>query len=135
MSIYTWLSLGIGLDWRNYKITTSDKRLVVNPQRQLEWGTYPDGTIAQSSRLKIFSLQFPLMFTGRIPSTSLTIDVGPVFNLNTYGSVLTHYEDNLGNRYKDFTKHINKRLFTVDLFGSVTLKAVLEYMRVIHHRR
>ncbi len=122
MSRYTWLSLGIGLDWRNYKITTSDKHLVVNPQRQLEWGAYPNGTIAKSSRLKIFSLQFPLMFTGRIPSTSLTIDVGPVFNLNTYGSVLTRYEDNLGNRYKDFTKDIDKRLFTVDLFGSVSLK-------------
>lgn len=122
MSRDTWLSLGIGLDWRNYKITTSDKRLVVNSQRQLEWSAYPDGTIPRNSRLKIFSLQFPLMFTGRIPGTSLSIEAGPIFNLNTYGSVLTCYEDNLGNRYKDFTKDIDKRLFTVDLFGSVSLK-------------
>lgn len=123
MSRHTWLSLGIGFNWRNYKITTSDKRIIVNSNRQLEWDAYPAGAIPQNSRLKIFSLQFPLMFTGQMPGTSLIFEAGPIFNFNTYGSVLTQYKDNLGNKYKDFTKDIDKRLFTVDIFGSIYIKS------------
>lgn len=119
---YSWLSLGIGFDWRNYKITTSDKRLIVNSDHQLEWGAYPESSIPRNSRLKVFSLQFPLMFTGRIPGTSLLVEAGPIFNFNTYCSVLTCYEDISGNKYKDFTKYVDNRLFTVDLFGCVSLK-------------
>lgn len=122
MSRHCSLEFGIGFDWRNYKITTSDKRLVVNSDYQLEWEEYPEGSIAKNSRLKVFSIQFPLQFIAKIPGTSLIFSCGPIFNLNTYASVLTRYEDRLGNKYKDFNKNLDNRTFTVDLYGSLTLK-------------
>ena len=116
------LSLGLGFDWRNYKITTSDKRLVVNADHKLEWGLYPEGSKPKNSRLKIFSLQVPLLLNAAIPHTSLVVNAGPILNFNTYGSVLTSYDDLEGNEYRDFTKDIDKRLFTVDLMCNISYR-------------
>lgn len=121
--------LGIGFDWRNYKITTSDKRLVIDDINHLQWGEYPEDCIAKYSRLKVFSLQFPLLFVAEIPGTALTFSAGPIFNFNTYASVLTRYEDSLGNKYKDFQKGVDNRIFTIDIYGSLLLKGIGIYAR------
>lgn len=119
------ISLGLGFDWRNYKITTSDKCLVANDRRGIEWGCYPSGVRGRNSRLKVFSLQLPLLWTWYVPKSSLEFKCGPVFNFNTYASLKTAYEDADGNKAEDFTKAISPRRFTLDFFGS------LSYMRTI----
>ncbi len=123
-------TLGIGFDWRNYKISTSDRFLQANAEKGLEWGKYENGERGRFSRLKIFSLQFPLLYSLSIPSTSLYLKCGPIFNFNTYGSLKTVYDDADGNRCEDFTKDISPRRFTVDLFGSLTFnKGIGFYVR------
>ena len=114
------ISLGFGFDWRNYKITTSDKCLVANGDKGIEWGSYPSGTRGKNSRLKVFSLQLPLLWTWRIPKSSLEFKCGPIFNFNTYASLKTAYEDEDGNKMEDFTKAISPRRFTLDFFGSLS---------------
>ena len=116
------LSFGLGFDWRNYKITTSDKCLVTNEYNGLEWGKYPEGIRGKYSRLKTFSLQLPLLFSYKIPKSSLYFKCGPIFDFNTYASVLTAYEDKLGNNSESFTKSVSPKRFTIDIFGSLSLR-------------
>ena len=124
------ISLGLGFDWRNYKTTTSDRCLVATPDRGIAWGKYPEGTKARYSRLKVFSLQFPLLYRWRVPKSSLAIQLGPVLNFNTYASLLTVYDDIDGNRAKDFTKALSPRRVTLDFFGSLSFcNAVGLYVR------
>lgn len=119
------ISLGLGFDWRNYKITTSDRCLVSNDNKGIEWGSYPDGSKGKNSRLKVFSLQFPLIYSWYIPKSSLIFKCGPVLNFNTYASLKTAYEDASGNKIEDFTKSISARRFTVDFFGSLSYNSLL----------
>ncbi len=125
------ISLGMGFDWRNYKITTSEKRLVANKEKGIEWEKYPEGAKGRNSRLKIFSLQFPLLYRLAIPKTSINLKVGPMMNFNTYASLKSSYEDGAGNKCREFTKDIQPRRFTVDFFGSISLlsNAVGVYVR------
>lgn len=117
----TDLSLGLGFDWRNYKITTSGKVLAANPDKGLEWADGPEGVNVRFSRLKTFSLQLPLLWKLPVPKTSLSFKAGPVLCFNTYGSLKTVFDDADGNRGELFTKDISPRRFTVDFFGCISL--------------
>lgn len=124
------ISLGLGFDWRNYNITTSDRCLVANDQKGIEWGSYPIVCRGKNSRLKVFSLQFPLLYSWVVPKTSLVFKCGPVFNFNTYASLKTAYYDADGNKVVDFTKAISPRRFTIDFFGDISYRhAVGIYVR------
>lgn len=131
---YDWsrsrVSLGIGFDWRNYKITTSEKCLVpMIGERGVEWGRYPEGARGRNSRIKIFTLQFPLLYEWSVPKSSLTFKVGPVVCLNTHASLKTNYETENGEM-SDVTDKIGQRMFTLELFGSISLyKTVGLYVR------
>lgn len=129
---YSWgstaLTLGLGFDWRNYKITTSDRYLTPTPDKGIDWaaaGTLPEGSHLKNSRLKVFSLQLPLLFRVRIPRSCLRMKLGPVFNFNTHASLKTNYEDIAGNEAVLFTKAINPRRFTLDFLGSVSLSNIV----------
>lgn len=124
------ISLGLGFDWRNYKVTTSGRYLLPTPERGIAWSDAEGDMKVRNSRVKIFSLQLPLLYRLRIPKTSLHFKAGPVFNFNTYGSLKTVYDDAAGNRCEYFTKEINPRRFTVDFFGSLSLcSAIGVYVR------
>lgn len=126
----TSVSLGLGFDWRNYKITTSDKMLVATPEKGIAWSEVPEGRRVKNSRLKVFTLQLPLLFRAKIPGTSLYLKAGPVFDFNTYASLKTQYDDADGNSCEIFTKEISPRRFTVDFFGSLSLcQAIGVYVR------
>ncbi len=127
---YSWgktaLSLGIGFDWRNYKITTSDRYLTVTPAKGIEWAdanTLPEGSKLKNSRLKVFSLQLPLLLRVKIPNSSLRLKVGPIFNFNTHASLKTNYIDMSGGSNELFTEDLNQRRFTLDFFGNLSVSS------------
>lgn len=123
-------TVGLGFDWRNYKITTSDYRFSQTPDKGIELVPYQTGEKPRYSRLKIFSLQVPLLYRLNVPGTSLSMKMGPILNFNTYGSVKTLYKPAEGKSIEDFNKNIKPRRFTLDLFGSISLnKAVGIYIR------
>lgn len=132
---YSWgkvaLTVGLGFDWRNYKITTSDRYLTPLEGGGLAWSSdLPDGYLLKHSRLKIFSIQLPLLLRARIPGSCLRVKAGPLFCFNTYGSVKTVCDDAVGNRCELFTKDIKPRRFTLDLFGSLSISnTVALYVR------
>lgn len=124
----TALTVGLGFDWRNYKITTSDRYLTPSPDKGIQWApasSLPEGSRLLNSRLKVFSLQLPVLFRASIPRSRVKIKLGPVLNFNTYASLLTNYDDAGGNRVELFTKAIEPRRFTIDFFGSISLSNVV----------
>ncbi len=122
------ISFGLGFDWRNYKATTAGRRLVANDNKGIEWGEYPEGVTPKYSRLKVFSLQVPVLYRWSIPKSSLNLRIGPVLNFNTYASLLTVWDDPDGHKMEDFTKAISPRRFTVDFFGEPVIQ---QYSRLI----
>ena len=116
------ISLGLGFDWRNYKSTTPDRRLIVNESKGLEWREteiYGQENV-RNTRLKVFSLQFPLLYEWRIPKSDLKFKMGPVMNFNTYASVKTSFRDTAGDSREEFIRNVGRRKFTVDFYGGLS---------------
>ncbi|MDE6279318.1 MAG: hypothetical protein K2M05_05035 [Paramuribaculum sp.] len=114
-------SIGLGFDWRNYKTTTSDKCLTVNQYGGLEWSNYPENVDGRFSRLKVFSLQLPALWSYNFPKTDLGLKAGVILNFNTYASVKTGWYNSDGKRENKFSKQIEQNKFTVDFFGSLSI--------------
>lgn len=124
------LSLGFGFDWRNYKATANGAWLVPTANRGIAWGDAPEGARVRYSRLKTFSLQVPLLYSWSIPKSPLALRMGPIACFNTYASLKGIYDDAAGNRCEYFTKDIDRRPFTVDLFGCLSYRHVISlYVR------
>ncbi len=110
--------LGLGFDWRNYKATADGRWLTTSDTGGIEWGEAPEGANVKYSRLKVFSLQMPLLYEWRIPKSLLKLKVGPILNFNTYSSLLGVCDDANGNRQEYFTKDFKRNPTTVDFFGA-----------------
>ena len=115
-------SLGVGINWRNYR-TTLGNRFIVN-DGQVDLDDYPAGSQALLSRIKIFSVQFPLLYHQKLPfgitKEKISFELGPIFNLNTHASVLSAWKDGSTDaEYK--VNGINIRPFTIDLFAMLNL--------------
>ena len=105
------ISLGLGFDWRNYRMT-NDTRFIATGDGKVVLGAYPAGAEPQFSRVKVFSLSFPLLYEHKF-NRQWGLGIGPVFNWNTYGSIKTRYKLD-GEKHKYVEKHIGQRKFTVD---------------------
>ncbi|MDE6379228.1 MAG: hypothetical protein K2L11_02050 [Muribaculaceae bacterium] len=126
----SWVYLGLGFDWRNYKATAFGHWLEPDGRGGVQWGSAPEGTTVKSSQLKVFSLQLPLMYVWSIPKTYLKWRMGPILNFNTYSSIKGIYDDHEGNRCEYFTKDFDRRPFTVDFFTSLSYhNAIGVYVR------
>ncbi|MDE6322874.1 MAG: hypothetical protein K2L85_02000 [Paramuribaculum sp.] len=120
------LSFGLGLDWRNYRISTSDHRMITTEDNGIGIDSYPEGATPHGSRLKVFSLGVPIMWTQRMPLRWLDgsyfhITVGAIFNYNAHGSLQTKWTEADGRDAVMKTNHIGQRLFTVDFIGMVKI--------------
>ena len=117
--------LGLGFDWRNYKTTADRRWLVATESGGVEWGEAPEGANVRYSRLKVFSLQIPLLYEWRIPKSRLKFKLGPILNFNTYSSLKGVYDDSFGNRCEFFTKDFKRNPTTLDFFGSISYRNAL----------
>lgn len=125
-SRWTGLSFGVGFDWRNYRISTSQHRFTPGEETPLGLAPYPEGATAHGSRLKVFSLGFPLLYRQTIPIKWLdgqyfNFSLGAVFNYNAHGSMLSKWTEADGRDVKQRTNHIGQRKFTVDFIGIVKI--------------
>lgn len=124
------LSLGLGFDWKNYKMA-SEPWFVPGDGKQVGLGDMPAGTVAHSSRLKVFSLSVPLVYRQslgfKLPAcgTPVRLAVGPVLNFNTHGSLLNKYTRADGVEMEQSTNHIGQKKVTVDVYGGLFLNSWL----------
>lgn len=110
-------SAGVGVDWRNYRMT-NDLRFVKD-NRSVAFDTYPANSKPEFSRIKVFSVNFPIryQYDGKFVGFSL----GPVINLNTYGSLKTRYTID-GHELKDIDKHVRVTPVTIDFMCTLNFR-------------
>lgn len=122
------LTAGLGIDWREF-VTKGKSYFNKSDDGQIGMVNYEEGMDNCSSRIKIFSLQIPVMYGlsfGR--HDDFGIKLGPVVNFNTGGNIKTTYK--VGSRdYKVVTHHIRQRPVTVDVMGIVRYKMIGVYVR------
>lgn len=125
------ISFGIGFDWRNYRST---KGILYEPvDGKIRVSQFPEGVDYRFSRLKVFSIQFPLLIgwdCGRIASgLNPNISFGPVFCVNTHGSVKSSWREEGGKTSTFSSNSIGQRKFTIDFIANFSLGCVGVYVR------
>ena len=125
-SRHTW-STGIGVDWRNYRMKghwrfdkLTDDCVVIVPYSS-------DDIRDQFSRIKVFSLQMPLLYRYRI-GHGFSLSVGGVLNLNLHSSLKTRYKLN-GEKFKDTCNGAQANPVTFDFMGIIKTPAVDLYVK------
>ena len=71
--------------------------------------------------IKVFSLNMPIRY--HYEGQWVSFSLGPVVNLNTYGSLKTRYKLN-GQKVKDVDTNVRVNPITIDFMGTVTVKGV-----------
>ncbi len=125
-----YLSAGFGVDWRNYRMT-DQKRFVKGDDDIITVQPYPAGSTPKFSRIKVFSLNVPLMYHyyfGNNNSFFKGFSVGAVVNFNTYSSIKTRYKID-GENQKDLTKDLHKNPVTLDLMLRLRMKGFGVYAK------
>ena len=125
-------SLGIGIDWRNYRMSGGNIRMIPNGEGGVGLAPYPEGSLPKSSRIKVFSLGIPLLYSQRIAKRTY-LQAGAIVNFNTHASLLTKYTSPEGNSISESTNSIHHRRVTVDYFGSFTWHGIGMYARYSPH--
>lgn len=123
------MSFGVGIDWRNYRSTQG---LVYEGEKGKV--TVTDDTMEgyRFSRIKIFSVQFPLLWTKtfkRRNGLRPGLGFGAIFNCNAHGSVKTSWKDEGGKNRNISSDNIGQRRFTIDIYGQLRLGDVGVYVR------
>lgn len=130
----TSISLGFGMDWRNYKITTPDYRFTVGDDRIVAGEPYPAGVSPRNSRLKVFNLSLPLTVKHKLPlrifGFKQWIAAGVTANYAPHASMLTRWRDSEGKNIKHESNKIGHRRWSCDLTVMLGLSSYLGvYMR------
>ena len=124
-------SVGLWLNWRRYGLATDRQFDMVEDSyanhKVVGLTDYPAGATHRSSRIGIFSLSVPLMFSQRFGRDSkFKLTVGPVINFNVRGRINSSYE--LGDEDVDVSiKDFEYRPVTIDFMGMLTYKGIGVY--------
>lgn len=125
----TELSLGFGLDWRNYRM--KDDYRFVKEGASVTVAPYPDGADIDFSRIKVFSITLELMLNQRLFG-NVWLSAGGVVNFNTHSSVKTRYSVPEGEGMKPIKEtgnNIGQRPVTFDLKAQLDIDPIAFYVK------
>ena len=120
------ISVGIGIDWKNYRLDKSARFSVGDNGVRLE--DYPSGACSRKSRLKVFALELPVVFRQRV-GKHVDLFLGEITNFNLHASVLTAYETAEGKVKETCDKGLHPSPVTFDLMAGVNYRKVGAYLR------
>lgn len=121
-----FVSLGLGIDWRNYRIT-DDQLFTKAPDGNVTVMRYPLDYEPKFSRIKVFSLTATLRYEHDFGS-GFAVGFGPVVNFNTYASIMTRYKL-LGDKCKHMEKNIRQRPVTIDWMLNARIADIPFYVK------
>lgn len=112
------VSLGMGINWRNYRMTGMNRFDMVDGAVAVTG--YPDDVEARYSRIKVFSLAFPVSYAYTTPvkaigKTNLGFKLSGILNYNSHASMLTRYDLADGTKVKENYDRIGQRKFSIDI--------------------
>jgi len=112
---------GMGFDWKNLTMT-GVQCMTKDTDGSIAVVDYPENAIPKLSRLRIFSIGFPLLLSCDV-TNGFGFSMGPIVNLNTSSCINTKYTVG-STKQKDKYKNVHCNLATVDLFFELNLKEV-----------
>lgn len=121
----TSLRLGLGLDWKNFRMTGNTR--FVKDGKFVNFGEYPPESGPKFSRLKVFALTMPVTFTQKF-GKGFSFSAGAVVNFNTHASMKTKYINN-NDEVTLANCNIHQRKVTVDVMGQFNFKAIGVYIK------
>ncbi len=105
---------GVGMVWRNYKMSTDTRFYLDRATGSVSIGGYAEGLVPQASRLKTFSLSFPVSWRHTLGKKQ-ALELSVILNANMYGSLKTTYTTPEGIKSEEFSKVSSQlRKFSVD---------------------
>lgn len=112
------IGLGVELFWRNYRMTGNNS-FVRGDDGVIGVATYPDDVNGAFSRLKTFTVGFPIAYHYHSPlrvlgKERLRFKVAVALNWNSHGSLRTKWTDADGRDCNYTTNNIGQRKFTTD---------------------
>ena len=125
----TRISLGFGVDWRNYRMKGENRFL--KEGNSLTISPYPDGADINFSRVKVFSMTLELMLRQDI-NRHVSIMAGPVVNFNTHASIKTRYalgSDREKKGFKETSSNIHQKPVTVDFKAELMISPISFYFK------
>ena len=120
------LSLGLGLDWKNYRMT-DDMLFTKAPDGNVTVEKFPLEYEPKFSRIKVFALTATLRYEHDF-GHGFAIGFGPVVNFNTYASIKTRYKL-LGDKVMHMEKNIRQRPITIDWMANMRIADVPFYVK------
>lgn len=120
-------SFGLGLNWQNF--VTKGDRYFHKGEGQLTMLPYEDESGHRRSRIKIFSLQLPLLYGYSFGKKNcMKFQIGPVLNFNTSSSIKTQFKLD-GREYEIKTSNVYTRPVTVDGIATLSYNGLGVYFR------
>lgn len=117
LSNTSFISLGFGLSWRNYRMT-GHNQFLLNDDGRINVAPYPDGANPKFSRIHTFSLVVPLQLHFALGGYWY-FSCGPELYFNTYASLKTRYSLN-GEKQKFEANRLHRNKVTYGLMCDIT---------------
>lgn len=122
------LACGLGLNWQNFH-TRKPWYFHKNPDGRISLEKYDEGVTHHRSRIQLFSLQVPLIYTLSFGhKNKVYAKIGPVVCFNVGGNIMTEY-DYEGREYSIKTGKIGQRPVTVDGILNIGYGGIGAYVR------
>ncbi len=119
------LSMGVGIDWRNYKLEHSVRFSKEGDEIQLL--PYPADAAQRASRIKVFAIEIPVIFKQRL-GKNIDVFVGEITNFNVHAGMKTKFSTSEGKN-EEYTAKINQTPVTFDVIAGVNYKKIGAYFR------
>lgn len=127
------IGAGFELGWRNYRMTGRNC-FALNDEGRVEVVPFGDDADGKYSRLKVFTLGFPIAYHYTSPIKLarrhyLKFGFAVSLNYNTHGSLRTEWTDAEGRDCTFKSNHIGQRKFTTDLTLGVGTAGIGFYVK------
>lgn len=122
-----FMSIGIGFDWRNYRMT-KPQMFAKGAQGQISVVDYPAGTEPQFSRIHTFSLSFPLKYYHFL-NRRIYFGIGPELYLTPHASLKTRYITPEGKNARVRLGNLHHNRFSVGVGAELIVRHVGIYYK------
>ena len=120
------LSFGPGVSWKNFTMT-GGTAMSKGVDGSIVTGPYPAGSKPKLSRLRVFSLCLPVLYSYNI-CDGYGFTFGPVLNINASSVINTKYSVNC-DKQKDKYKNVHCNVATVDIMFQLNLDDFSLYVK------
>jgi len=119
--------IGLGLDWRNYRMT-NEKMFNKNTEtNKISITAFPEGKEPVFSRVHTFSLSIPIKYYQMI-GKNVVFAIGPELYFTPHGSIKNRYKVD-GKKYREIDTNIHHNRFSVGVGAELSVRGIGVYYK------